>query len=827
MFRHYLKIAFRNIRKYALQNTVSIIGLAAGLVAYAFSSLWMGYVNSYDSYHKDADRIYTFAFNEDGRTTVGNERTRGNGDLFYMLFREYAAAGKLDSLGIESILYYDVEGGGTDYWTHEPVPVCLCIDSAFIDFFNPTLVAGDWSFLDDLGKIAVSRSYAEKMSAGENPIGKEIALGVYTYTVSAVFDDFDHSFIGCDMMRKWNGMSIFWYRWLLFKLQEGVTVQDMLDKCEAPFQEMNHMSMDHVMRYKSIIPLTEIYRSKDEAREDSFVRYDGLDMISKASLLILLCAILNHFTFFLNYLRGRRREMSLRKVNGASNGKIAVQMTIESSIPVLVALLVGLVAVFLLKEPFMQLADIGMTDSFYWKGCLTIMSTVLAVSILAGVVEVQIVSRNTLKDNIGLRHGNTFRRISLGIQIASGMTLMFALFAMYHQFSYMRSLNWGTLRKDVAIVILPQKEPEKEVYRNGMFRYVGESPMWGDKYLAGLEEKYGLKDRISSLPSVKGVYPDFADMSMLHYGNSAIVYESADSNPEDHFFPEVLDCICPELNERLGLTVLEGAIPDEGIRDDEVVITRNLLTALGAGSLEELPLLYIQLDDEQMTRMPFKVVAIVNDIHMDNYDDIPPIVVLCSYRNRYLVDEYFYNDDRGSGTTNGEVSVHLQPGSKKQFETSLKELMDGLGIEYEVKYADGAFFDHLSKDRNLTEMLMILCLISICIALFGVYSQISLSCTERRREIAIRKSHGAKIKDILSIFAREYGTIFVVSSALAFVLGNLVMHRWVLQFYYQATFSWWIYVTVFAITVAVIVCTVLSRILKAARENPYEVIKNE
>ncbi|MCQ2084286.1 MAG: hypothetical protein MJY58_07330, partial [Bacteroidaceae bacterium] len=60
MFRHYLKIAFRNIRKYALQNTVSIIGLAAGFIALSLSSLWVNYEDSYDTFHKDYDRIWSF-----------------------------------------------------------------------------------------------------------------------------------------------------------------------------------------------------------------------------------------------------------------------------------------------------------------------------------------------------------------------------------------------------------------------------------------------------------------------------------------------------------------------------------------------------------------------------------------------------------------------------------------------------------------------------------------------------------------------------------------------------------------------------------------------
>ena len=812
MFIHYLKSSFRYMRKFALQNIISMVGLAAGFVAYALSSLWTGYVNSYDTFHKDADRIYTFAHHEDGKTTIGNERARaGNGDAFYILFREFERRNMLDSLGIESTLYsyfqeYQVDDKGTN---------CLDIDSAFLDFFNPVLVAGDWSFLQDVGKIAVSKTYARKEYGDENPIGKEITVLRDHYTVGAVVEDYAHSFLEFDIMRKWNHDNIFYYNWFFFKLHEGVTVQNMLDRCEPVFQDLFGEPMDHIMQGKMIVPLKDVYRSLAESDEETFIKYDGLELLSKASLLILLCAIVNHFTFFLNYLRGRRREMSLRKVNGASSANIAAQMIFESSIPVLMALILGLVTAVLLEEPYMSLADIGMTDSYYLKGSVYIMIIVLVVSVLLSLIEVLVMNRSTLQSSI--RHGNdkAFRRISIGIQIASGMILMFSLAVMIHQFNYMRNLNWGTQRKDTAVVYFTKDS----FYTNDGKQY------WGDVYMDELEGKYGLKERISALPCVTGVYLNFADMSIMHYGNAALV--SADESQGVMEFPDVFDYIYPGLIDRLGLTVLEGAIPQEGLNEDEVVVTENLLTALGGHSLEDLPVIYIKLNNGEVTCKPFNVVAVIKNIHLYNYDDIPPYILMCGFRNKYLIPERMYGANRAGGSIWGELSVQYLPGSKKELESSIKQMMDELGIDYKIEYPADSFFKHLSKDRNLSKVLSILCLISIFIALFGVFSQISLSCMERRREIAIRKTHGAKEGEILAIFVREYGIIFLVSSVVAMALGYMVMHRWIQQFYYQAAISWWIYLSVFVFTALVIVATVLNRVLRAARENPADVIKSE
>jgi len=58
MLQHYIKLAFRNLIKYKSQSVISIIGLAIGFTCFALSTLWIRYEQTYDTFHKGADRIY-------------------------------------------------------------------------------------------------------------------------------------------------------------------------------------------------------------------------------------------------------------------------------------------------------------------------------------------------------------------------------------------------------------------------------------------------------------------------------------------------------------------------------------------------------------------------------------------------------------------------------------------------------------------------------------------------------------------------------------------------------------------------------------------------
>jgi len=58
MFRNYLKIAFRSLRKSKGFTALNIIGLAAGLGVCLLIVLYVTDELSYDRYNVNADRIY-------------------------------------------------------------------------------------------------------------------------------------------------------------------------------------------------------------------------------------------------------------------------------------------------------------------------------------------------------------------------------------------------------------------------------------------------------------------------------------------------------------------------------------------------------------------------------------------------------------------------------------------------------------------------------------------------------------------------------------------------------------------------------------------------
>ena len=70
MFKNYLKIAIRNIKKYKAYSFINIFGLAIGMACCLLITLWVRHELSYDSFHENVDNLYRVDWLDGGRSTA-------------------------------------------------------------------------------------------------------------------------------------------------------------------------------------------------------------------------------------------------------------------------------------------------------------------------------------------------------------------------------------------------------------------------------------------------------------------------------------------------------------------------------------------------------------------------------------------------------------------------------------------------------------------------------------------------------------------------------------------------------------------------------------
>lgn len=148
-------------------------------------------------------------------------------------------------------------------------------------------------------------------------------------------------------------------------------------------------------------------------------------------------------------------------------------------------------------------------------------------------------------------------------------------------------------------------------------------------------------------------------------------------------------------------------------------------------------------------------------------------------------------------------------------------------ITYQVK----TFLDDIhvlqALEYNLKDIILFFAVISIIITLLGVYSSITLDTERRQKEVAIRKVNGADVPQIILLFARLYIILLLCSAIVAFPLVYVVLMLWKQMYtvFFDCGLLFWL--CIFLIVTFITGFTILFRILRIARTNPAEVIKNE
>jgi ABC-type antimicrobial peptide transport system permease subunit len=104
---------------------------------------------------------------------------------------------------------------------------------------------------------------------------------------------------------------------------------------------------------------------------------------------------------------------------------------------------------------------------------------------------------------------------------------------------------------------------------------------------------------------------------------------------------------------------------------------------------------------------------------------------------------------------------------------------------------------------------------------------VAMSAEKRRKEMAIRKINGATVWNIILLFSRSYIFLWTAACVVLFPAVYFVGNLWIQDFNQQFSLGVLFFLTIYLSILALILLTIVLRVLKVARENPAEVVKKE
>ena len=374
MIRHYLKMAWRNLLKYRMQTTVSILGLAVGFACFAFANLWMRYEASFDSRHEAADRMYLVCI----ETVIQNGGLSPNVPypIATLLKQEFPEVENACAFTRYPLHTLEVEG-------QPPLEVpSMQLDSCFMNFFGIRVLAGTDDFLYTDGQVALTERTARRLFGTTDVVGRGLMCNDQASTVCAVVSDLPHSNFSFGFIynggyfRKWQEV---WYNAgfkAIVRLTSGVTpeafeakLRKYADKVDDPYRKRTGR--------RRLLPLAVVRQAS--FNEERMVDFSYLILFAAAVGLVILCSLCNHLAVFLSRMDIRRRELALRRTCGSSGSGLFVMLTTEYVLLVLFSGFLGFVLVEVLQPSFQRLS--GVEGNIYGESLLYFLM-VLAISLI-------------------------------------------------------------------------------------------------------------------------------------------------------------------------------------------------------------------------------------------------------------------------------------------------------------------------------------------------------------------------------------------------------------------------------------------------------------
>ena len=119
------------------------------------------------------------------------------------------------------------------------------------------------------------------------------------------------------------------------------------------------------------------------------------------------------------------------------------------------------------------------------------------------------------------------------------------------------------------------------------------------------------------------------------------------------------------------------------------------------------------------------------------------------------------------------------------------------------------------------------CLVSIIIALFGLIGYVRDESQRRSKEMAVRKINGATVKEIMEIYVVEIMKLAIPAIIMGNVGAYFAASAWLRNFSEKIALSPWFFILADVMIILLVSGCVILNSLQISRSNPVESLKNE
>jgi len=781
MFKNYLMIAFRLIKKNKLFSFINIFGLAIGLATCLLILLWINDELSYDRFHQNGEHVYKVVCSD----ILANDKyavtTPALAPALIQEFPEVVAATRYYELGNLVVKYGDQKSLEDDV---------AFVDPQFLTIFSFPLIQGDpQTALSAPLSTVLTESQAQKYFGAEDPVGKTITIaGRYDFKVTGLMEDPPlNSHLRFDMLVPVEFLEEFGWdleQWDRFFIDTYVQLHP-----ESPVVEKEKLSgyihtkiedSDNLELF--LFPIHDIHlRSSDIGGMGRTGNIKNVYLFSIISLFILLIACINFMNLSTTQSKKRIKEIGMRKVVGASRKDIIKQFYGESILITLVALGLAFILIELFLPVFNGLSgkELRLDFSENYGFFIIVLGIVFAAGFISGSYPALLLSSFKPIEMFrgkwasGSNIQSFSRKFLVVAQFSISIVLIIGTAIVYTQMDFLRHRNLGFDHERIASM---------ELTRN-------------------LRQKYDvMKTDLLNLSYVSHV-TSASKRPFTHI--SSTDWHSPDNN---RYVRLAFTDVGYDYLETFGLELKEGRFfsKEYSLDENNYILNETAVRQMGfANPLGQ----EIEVFDKKGI-----VIGVVEDYHYESlHSPVGPLVLRFAEGGQ----TYLY--------------TKIQPTDLENALKDFERIWNRLELDYPFNYRffDTDFDGMYRTENRFKKILGYFAIFAVFISCLGLFGLACYLTEQRTKEIGIRKVLGASIPRLILMFSKEFAKWVIFANLIAWPVAYFAMSKWLQGFAYRTGIQIWIFLLSSFLALLIALGTVTVHTTKAALANPAESLKYE
>jgi putative ABC transport system permease protein len=811
MLKNYLKIAVRNLLRHKMYSFINICGLAIGIACCILILLYINNELSYDSFHKNAKRI--FRINQDLKFGATELALPVCSDMMGPILKnDYPQVEEYTRLYV-----YETKmvKQGNDYNKEQKVAY---VDSTFFRVFTFDVISGKLGknniILNEPNTVIISESMALKYFGTANAAGRLLETsdnGGSVYKVVAVIKDMpDNSHFRFDFLfsmknvsyNNWgNYVSANFHTYLLLK--EGVDYKEFDKKLEEynikysfPYAQkyLQIQSKEDFERAgnklnNSLVPITDIHLYSKRVQEISpsgTIQY--VYIFSAVALFILFIACINFMNLTTARSANRAREVGIRKVLGTEKKNLIFQFLTESTLMSFLSVIIAVIFVFYALKYFNDLSGKNFTITDLFSGSILALLFLLpfVIGITAGSYPAFFLSRfmpsEIMKGKLskGSKHGK-LRSALVVFQFTTSIILISGTIIIYSQLNYIQSKDLG-YQKDQLLVI-------------------------DNTYVLG-NNVDAFKDEMMKVPGVlSGTVSGFLPIPSQRNFSA---FTTEPSTVEKGGMTMQRWEIDYDYLKTLGIKLIKGRnfSREFGTDSSAIILNEKAVKQLGyANPIDDK--IYTWVDGGRF--VSYNIIGVVKDFNFESlHQEIGSLGFVLQ---------------RSTGNCSFKVTAGKIPAILREAENTWKSFSTGMPFSY--SFMDESFNEIYKAERRIGVLALSFSVLAILVACLGLFGLAAFMAEQRTKEIGIRKVLGASVPTILIMLSKEFLKWVVIANIAALPVAYYFMNKWLQDFAYRIDISWWVFIVSGVIALLIALATVSLQAIKAAVADPVKSLKYE